>query len=248
MKLANLYRHYSHCHPDDIKELKEQAALYEGLIQSFAPKQMVQLIHNLHTSGKVTYNKHNPYVLDVTFTSPVPVEHITSVFERTKVGGWFLATAAILTHGALPKTIKAEQDLIETISQLPRGVKIQLVFEAKYGYDVTQEIVDTCKYLYHATPAAKVTKILQLGLSPKTLSKLANHPERIYLASDIQQVELVLIPHFKKLTKEDKDWKILQIGCNAFKQLGVRLFNDPAFPGGVYTLSNISPIFITLVK
>lgn len=250
MKFSELYRNYSFHHPETIKEQMLQQALYEGLILSVAPKQMAQLIHNLRTSGKVTYDrKYASRVLDVTFVSPVPPIQITSVFERTKAGGWFWAVANIFEHRKPTRSVKTESDLFQELQTLPNKSKIQLVFEAKYGYDVTANIVSSWEYLYHVTPKKNFNKILTKGLSPKTQGKQSNHPERIYFATSIHDIQTYLLPEFARVTNTNiDDWAILQIRCAAFEQKGVRVFDDPAFPGGVYTLSNISPSFITAVE
>ena len=250
MKLNDLYRHYSQCHPDDIKELNEQHALYEGLIKSVNPKQMAQLIHNLHTAGKVSYDrKYDSRVLDVTFKVPVDVTQLELIFERTRVAGWFFATANINARPTSkdPDTFTTIDSLLLMLPRLSKNTRVQIVFEAKYGYDVTEDIIESYEHLYHATPTANVAKIQRGGLSPRTHSKLANHPERIYFAKNIDDVKSYLIPQFRELTNVN-DWTILQVDISAFNQLGVRLFDDPAFPDGVYTLSNVSPSFIKVVE
>lgn len=220
--------------------LHQQSALYEGLVTSADPKTTSHKLHSIAIGGKITANEHKS-VLDVTWYLPVDMHVVQSTINTAKVLGWFLAVANVFDRKNSITSAKTANDI--TSEFLSNGKTLQLVFEAKFGYRV---LVDKQSY-FHATPTTKVDKILRIGLTPRSHSKLAQHPDRIYVTTSIGELNDMLIPHFKKLTNE-KDWTILDINPQAFEQPGVRLFSDPAFPGGFYTLSNISPLFISVHK
>jgi hypothetical protein len=246
MKFQDLYRHYSFGHPDGMKESQNYLKLYEGLITSVEPKLMFQLIHKLSAGCKVRYND-KLHAMEVTFTTPTTIDLINSVIKRADVAGWFWSNTNIVEPGSPLR--KPTADLSQEFDSLPPNTKIQLILEAKFSFDVSEYVITNYDCLYHTTLKTKVDKILQKGLSPRTQSKQSNHPERVYFATSVGDLKVYLIPEFAKLTKTSlSNWAILQIDINAIKQPGVRLFNDPAFPGGVYTLSNVAPAFITVAK
>jgi hypothetical protein len=118
---------------------------------------------------------------------------------------------------------------------------IAFIIEAKYDYEV--KIPDL---LYHASPIRYKDKILKLGLSPRTGNKLSNHPERIYLTDDFEKA----IKFGDFLKEEDNEFYkggycIYSIKGNSLSNL----YSDVNFrEGGYYTLSNINPKYITLLK
>ena len=64
------------------------------------------------------------------------------------------------------------------------GDKIEVIFKQKITKDVTDKVYRENNYLYHITKRNKLDKILRFGLQPKSQSKKAYHPERVYLLSE----------------------------------------------------------------
>ena len=130
--------------------------------------------------------------------------------------------------------------------------EITIVYEAKYD----QEAILTSKYAYHLTPDIKWPKIKALGLTPKTQGKLGDHPGRIYLLADIDNLEdhggdindvaFALLNSYVNKDKV-KQMYLLQIDLGQLKDH--KFFDDPNFFMGeaVWTYQNIPPSAIKIV-
>jgi hypothetical protein len=106
------------------------------------------------------------------------------------------------------------------------------VFEKKYD-----EVTYVPKLIYHITDGKYLDKIKSIGLTPKTKSKLAYHPERIYVALNKEDT-LNLWKRMKMFIPKEKGI-LLTIDTG---KLDNTFYNDPNFQNkGVYTYNNIVP-------
>jgi hypothetical protein len=119
---------------------------------------------------------------------------------------------------------------------------IAFYIEAKYDYEV-----DIPKILYHASPFRLKHKILKYGLSPKSGSKLSEHPDRIYLTDDINKA--IQFGEYLK-TLKDNDWYKNGYCIYSVKGEGInKLYSDVNLrEGGFYTNNNIKIEFVNLIK
>ena len=106
--------------------------------------------------------------------------------------------------------------------------EIVIEYEAKYD---TQAKLDS-KYVYHLTPDILYPKIKISGLTPKSQSKLSNHPERIYLLNptDDDDMETIAITLWNsisnsKLKNSIGDYYLLRIDTS--KLPNHKFFEDP---------------------
>ncbi len=116
---------------------------------------------------------------------------------------------------------------------------IILVVEAKFDTEVAlkDERIKNNK-LYHVTLSAHVPKIKKIGLVPKAHGKIADHPDRVYLALT-KQAALSMAEMFGRLSGEGKT--LLEIDVTDLPDF-IKLYSDPNyFKLGVYTLNNIPP-------
>jgi len=130
--------------------------------------------------------------------------------------------------------------------------EIVIEYEAKYD---TQAKLDS-KYVYHLTPDILYPKIKISGLTPKSQSKLSNHPERIYLLNptDDDDMETIAITLWNsisnsKLKNSIGDYYLLRIDTS--KLPNHKFFEDPNFwmgNGAVWTYQNIPPSAISVDK
>lgn len=131
---------------------------------------------------------------------------------------------------------------------------IRIVYEAKYD----KEIILTKPYLYHFTPDIAWTKIKNIGLTPKTHSKIANHPGRIYVLEDIHnlndfsvEVEDIgfMLWNNSKTKDRVKEVYLLRIDVSKLPK-DIKFFKDPNFMVGdaVWTYRNIPPNAIEVLK
>jgi hypothetical protein len=129
--------------------------------------------------------------------------------------------------------------------------EITIIYEAKYD----QEVVPTSNYAYHLTPDLKWSKIKTLGLTPKTQGKLGDHPGRIYLLANIDNLEDfggdindVAFALLNSYVNKDKvtEMYLLKIDLNQLKNH--KFFNDPNFfmSEAIWTYQNIPPSVISI--
>jgi hypothetical protein len=99
-------------------------------------------------------------------------------------------------------------------------------------------------------------KILKYGLYPKSKSKLSSHIDRVYLCNSLKDCEY-LIPQMKLHYSDEKDinyyeldnkkwrkntkWVIYKINDESLK-----LYKDPRYMHGYYTMDNINPNNISI--
>lgn len=132
------------------------------------------------------------------------------------------------------------------ISKLETNIKdiecSNIFIEAKYDYEV-----DIPNILYHASPIKFKDKILNIGLTPKSGSKLSNHPDRIYLSTSMQSCV-----KFGEYLSNSDDNEYYENGYCIYviKGEGIdRLYSDINMREvGFYTLNNINKKFIDLFK
>lgn len=110
---------------------------------------------------------------------------------------------------------------------------IQIEAEAKYNLKL-----NIPPKLYHITETGNVNKILKIGLIPKTKSKKANHPDRIYFGFNKIGC-LNLINQFDP----NKSWTLLEIDTKDIKTI----YTDPDYIDGCWTYENINPSNIQVI-
>lgn len=125
--------------------------------------------------------------------------------------------------------------------------KVTIIFESKFDIQT-----DVPEKLYHLSIQEYEDKILKKGLSPKSKSKLSFHPDRIYLTTKIGC--LSLIEHMKFFYNSAKwknpnykindKWVIFEIDTT---DLDLKIYCDPNYIGGYYTLNNIPPKSIKII-
>lgn len=118
----------------------------------------------------------------------------------------------------------------------------KIKFEAKYD----EKIENIPQFLYHISPIENIEKILQKGLSPKSRSKASFHPERVYLLKSSEEAESLADMFYTK-TGETL-WGLLEINTSMIPGDYLRLYKDPNYDYGYYTLNNIPPQAIKKVK
>lgn len=251
MKLYELAKGYfKPLFDQTIKQAKLEGLLYEGLISSHSASQIISSVKQHLHKATVDIETPTSAVFAISFYGPPSREAITAVINRANVGGWFVAVINVINKNDFIKVASVEE-AISTFNNLKPHKRntIQIVVEAKYGINVVEDITKRYKSVYHTTPSTRVEKILKLGLSPRSESKMAKHPERIYFALDIRDVS-VLSDHMNQLRFEQGlpqlKFVTLVIDTEAFRRPGIRVYTDPAFPEGVFTLSNIAPQYIKI--
>lgn len=121
---------------------------------------------------------------------------------------------------------------------------VALCIESKYDMEVSIPEV-----MYHASPLRHKQKIMKSGLSPRTGNKLSRHPERIYLTDDANKA-IMFGKYLMGTEGGHSEW--YQNGFCVYEISGEgvgKLYSDVNLrEGGFYTMWNISPRHIKMVK
>ena len=219
-----------------LNHLIKKEIVYEGLIHTQSIDATVEMLKNWSGSGEkfTTIRKNKKIQLD--FKENLDKMEFNNLLRMVNNMGWFISACLVFRPALDWKKFNYDDFIKNDMSH--RLLSFQL--EAKYDTEL-----NTYDYneLYHVSPTINKNKILKIGLIPRAKEKKISHPERIYLAEndDIDNISF----QFHKLNPNIK----LSIFKVNFKELckqnpSLRLFDDPNFIGGMYTLSNIPPKFI----
>lgn len=127
---------------------------------------------------------------------------------------------------------------------------VLIVFEKRLQEEEPKEYSDVST-LYHLTPISRLRKILDIGLTPKTHSKISYHPERIYLfprelTHDELSYWICQLSAFEKEEVIKDGYAVLKIDrgkCN-----NIKIFADPNMDGAVFTMDNIPREAIEVIE
>jgi hypothetical protein len=161
--------------------------------------------------------------------------------------GWFPSTMIINSLSGMSNSIQYNRDyLIKNMDFLD---KVNIIFESKF--DIETNIPNK---LYHLSIQEFEKSILKSGISPKSKSKISYHDSRIYLCKHILGCK-DLIPKMIMIYSQQKwsnpkskindKWIICEIDTTG---LDMKLYSDPNYIGGYYTLINIPSKSIKIIE
>ena len=227
----------------------EQLYLYEGLIKSAEPEQVVKILKK-NAEGFIHDIRivHNPLQIDM--KPPVldffihkddyyDIEYGKIAYEEL---GQLINNLGYFISG------KKETDLC-----------VYIVIMPKFLYEVTSAVYESNGndgILYHITPAKYKHKIEKYGLIPKHANyRLDNYPDRIYFYTKLQVNKLDLLCKDLSSNTGISDWLILKIDLKDRrsyiendKSTMYRFFEDPKAQNAVFTYENIDPQCISIYK
>jgi hypothetical protein len=216
---------------------KEEFQIYEGLILSH-PLYRVENILKSRFHIKVNYkdNKFNlTHIFNLNYIEAK--RELDDILQITNNLGWFPSYMSSMSNQKFKESKFSIEDFEKFITD--SFISINFSFEAKY--DISEERYP--RILYHVCDAIHVDKILKQGLVPRSRSKKAFHPERVYLVKTLDNAYEMGTELNRNNT--NKEWAILEIDTATLDYL--KLFRDPNYINkGFYTLNNISPFCITL--
>jgi hypothetical protein len=221
-------------------------SLYEGLIKSVPKNSIRSLVEKKYKSNFDT--EGNNFFITYLFNNNIEIalEELEDLITLTNNLGWFPSNIGygeqFLEFVRWDKEKRNFKSLIEK-----NYLSIKFSFEPKYDeIDTNIEMADAThnRILYHLTPTLFVNKILKNGLIPRSRSKKSYHPDRIYLATNVEDCEK-LIPVFKAQTKIN-NWTVLEINTLPINYY-LELYKDQNFKDrGVFTLNTITPLCISV--
>jgi len=222
---------------------KPEFQIYEGLIVSH-PLYKVNLILKKDYTIKSDY-KTNTFSLRFQFSNSYTLAEyeLKKLLKLTNNLGWFPANMSSYDNDGNFKQLVWDENLRNFAALIKKQfTNILFLFEAKYDIQVE----DFPDILYHVCEKKYADKILKIGLVPRSRSKKAFHPERVYLCKDLNDA-VILINQFDSLDK-NKYWVILRIDVFSIQDY-LKLYKDPNYAEkGFYTLNNIPPFCISKLK
>lgn len=218
------------------KHIKCQNKIYEGLIYSHDPSNIFRGLKNLgykqeqigledSVNGKVFIIA---FFLDKNYLDNF--NKLSKFMEN--VCGWKLSNVKDQNGKSFGKKV----NFLNSNNQ-----HIWLQYEPKFDVEIPKDKFPN--KVYHITPVNKLNKILKIGLSPKTKNNLFSYSERVYLSNNVESLLNLAKLFVKGDDKKEKEFVILEISIKLM-YLRQRLFKDPNFKNGYYTLENISPKLI----
>lgn len=206
--------------------------LYEGLITSYPINELLRILSNkidkktYKVEFILNYNIALPYIKIILSEKELEKD----VIQLFKVGGWEVADKKI-------------------------DSKISLVFRAKFDTKIDKKYWPD--FLYHITPLKNLKKIMKKGLIPKSHNKLLKHEDAIYLynSDNIEELQNMAIEILYKQS-DHKEFAILEIDLRKKKNIDnpiltdriFRLYSDPDMSNAFFTMENISPDEIKVIK
>lgn len=223
--------------------VQEANAVYEGLIRSVSPYEAVTRIKFQFPDVKAVVERDPGHPAAVVFLDMTSTKVKPADFDRlmTLVNnlGWYPSWMNVNKK----RGGKFDAASVQATLGTPRS---RLVVQLEAKYDV--EEIKIPHVLYHATPVRHGQKITTLGLVPRSKAASIVYPDRIYLAKDLDNLVDVLIPHIADSKQLHGGWAVFQITGLDKMVPPPRLFFDPLYPHGYYTMSNIPPANLKLLK
>lgn len=217
---------------DYITSEENSKLLGEGLIKTHNPEKVVYKLNNFANNNlKVEYIQPSGDVLG--FINIYPKiktnDFITHIIKYMNNMGYFFVKWAKEYEGFIKTTNIEDYSLVHVMR-----------FEPKF--DV--EYLPKERYLYHVTDKKFIPKIMKIGLTPRTQSKIGYHPERIYLAKSKEWADDIASQFKFGGMIEEPNMVTLRIDL---QNLFIYLQQDGQFEGGVYTTDNIPPNHIEIM-
>ena len=212
--------------------------VYEGLIHSVELGTTADMLTKWSGSGEKFTVRETPNKIHLHFKNNLDEKELSHLLKLINNLGWFVS--AVLVFGSSISWKKFDYNDFVKNDMNRQWMEFQL--EAKFDLELNIHDYDA---VYHISPSINKDKILRIGLVPKSKEKKMSHPERIYFADNENDINTIAF-QFEKDAPDIK-MSLFKIDFQGVRRNNpsIRLFNDPNFKGGFFTLSNIPPRFIT---
>lgn len=221
-------------------------AVYEGLISSAEAGLVVGKVKQLYPTISVhreqdSVNKTYKVVIAIPNSAAFTVTQFNQLSTLINNLGWFFAWQRIITDEVDQGSKINMQQIFDQLHN--DYITIELSLESKYDTKLTK-IPDT---LYHATPTKNANKVMRIGLVPSSKNNQLAFPDRIYLAERESNLVQILIPALAAASNIS-NWTVFKVNYLDKIVPPLRLFKDPNYNLGYYTLTNISPHNLERIK
>jgi len=221
--------------------------LKEGLIKSTDIGQTVGILKKQFITWSFQYDKEKPD-FQLHIYKDINWDKFKTLLVLANNLGYF-PSYYITNDGTNVEKGKYDESKLNKEFNNPKIEDIIISFEAKYDTSIDMVQGKIPSFLYHVTPKANADKILKVGLLPKSRSKKAFHPERVYLMKNINDAEKLAKNLSSAAGSEVREWVLLEIDVDYLLHRHFRLYKDPNFKEkGYYTMNNIPPQAIEKIK
>jgi len=220
-----------------LNHLIRKETIYEGLIHTVDLGTTADMLIKWSGSGKKFVVKETPKKIRLNFLTNLDAEELKHLLKLINNLGWFVSSVLISDSEMHWKRFDYNDFIKNDMNT--QWVSFQL--EAKFDLELNIHDYDV---LYHVSPTINKDKILKIGLVPKAKEKKLSHPDRIYLADNEDDINTIA---FQFIRINPRPLSLFKIDFRGVRRNNpsIRLFEDPNFRGGIYTLSNIAGRFIT---
>lgn len=227
--------------------------LYEGLIMTHPITKYLDNIKdtiisntpNVKTNIIVDYDKLTFKLEILNNCTYLDIEKINSLCTCL---GYFISQYMITVNGKT-NIFKFDDNFKNTINKFNNFTKLILYYDG-----VFDKIIEVPDKIYHATNIKNIHNIKEIGLYPRSGSKLRYHQDRIYFSLNLLDCENIVnkLRNFNKLS--EPDYIILEINTKDVKEnnfdgsiTSVKFRKDPQ-SDGTYTFSNMPKERIQLLN
>ena len=224
-----------------LNHLIKDHLIYEGLIHSVSVDKFADMVDKWSISSTKMDIKVSGQKIVIHLEENLTSTELDNFLRLINSLGWFVSVYSVF--GGLGKWKKFDRSDFETDCENRRILAMQL--EAKYDREVDPQNFDI---LYHTTPSVNDEKIKRIGLVPKDRGKISVHPDRIYFAQTKSDLGIIN-ERFHQLNKDVKEYTYYSVDIRAAAKNNatIRLFVDPNFEDGLFTLSNIEAKHLSVI-
>jgi hypothetical protein len=217
--------------------------LKEGLIKTTPIGETIYILKKQFPNWIFQYEKGDKdFTIEILkLKNGIQSEYFEELLPLLNNLGWFISYVEIYGDNIEVKD-KYNEKTVKNAFQNKKIHSIYLECEAKFD----QKVNKIPEFLYHVAPLRSWEKIQKIGLVPKSRSKKAYHPERVYLGKDEKNTSNLASKFYQ--SEGTKECVLLKIDTNMVPGDYLRLYYDPNFKYGYYTLNNIPPQAIEKVK
>lgn len=242
-----------------MKYIKDFLDINEGLIKTHDINLILDTtierlsLLGLNING---YIKNTKIVIEIDNIKHLSYTYLNNIADVlisniSNTGGYFISYIEAENIHSMKNKLK--EDIYELINNKQYYNKFTIVFESKFD-----EVTQIPKKLYHLSIEEYETKILSKGIFPKSKNKLSQNLDRVYLCLSIEDC-VKLVPQMNMYYETERDRNmyvsdkkynknttpiIFEIDTKNIK----RLYKDPNYINGYFTVDNIPPNDIITIK
>lgn len=217
-------------------ENKNNHLIKDGLIYSFSYSKFIEKLRNLLEKYDISYEKLNSFSDGVILNKLFVLKNkyfYNELISLLNISGYYISS------------YKSDNNKIEYGS-----LCIKTYMESKYlnitfnkNFDFQEKGIKL--KLYHLTDKKFIDKIKKNGLTPKSTKMIDNHPDRIYLFEDIDDLN----DFSKQKSFYSKEFEPITLKINTKVLPKLKLYLDPKYPNtdAYYTYDNIPPYAINII-